>query len=102
LDESFNFLKGLLMKLKPFVNFFEDSNLKDVGIVGDHHGKFGDSLGINDLGLFDFGDVGGVLHDSFLDGIEDLLDHLPDPSFHLKPFELFDFEFLVLIHWLWD
>ncbi len=88
------------MKLKPFVDFFKDSDFKDVGIVGDHHGEFGDSLRIYGLNLLDFGEVGRVLHYSFLDGVQDLLDHLSYSGLHFEPFELFNFEFLVLVHWL--
>jgi hypothetical protein len=86
------------MHFESSIDFFENSDLENVGIVSDHHGKLCDTLGIDGLSLLDFGEIGRVLHDSFLDWGYDLLHHLSDFGLHLKPFELLNFEFLVLVH----
>lgn len=56
------------MNLKPLIDLLENTDLKDFRVVSDQHGQLLDFLRVGMLGLFQFCQVSGVLHDSFLYG----------------------------------
>ena len=67
-NEPSDFLDRFFVKLKLLIDLLENSKLKYLWVIGNHHRQLLNLLGVSGLDLLDFGQTCGMLHDSFLKG----------------------------------
>ena len=82
--------KRFLLGFELVLDFFEYTFFKYFRVIGGHPHDVLNAIVEWRIIFLEFIDLGGILDNFVLDGIDDLLDDFSEASLHFEPFEFFD------------